>query len=70
MHVNFLDLQPGRRVASEDFYVVARASGVHKLVGQMYAANLPRAEKIELRVVADIGRTSMTVDELVALAEE
>ncbi len=70
MHVNFLDLQPGRRVASEDFYVVARASGVHKLVGQMYAANLPRAERIELRVVADIGRTSMTVDELVALAEE
>ena len=70
MHISFLDLQPGRRVASDDFYVVARVGGVHELVGQMYAANLPRAETIELRVVADIERTSMTVDELVALAEQ
>ena len=68
MQINFLDIQPGRRIRSDDFYVSVRTSGIHKLEGWVYAANLPKAEAVQLSVEADIGITSMTVDQLVALA--
>ena len=68
MEINFLDIQPGRRVLSDAFYLIVRSSGTHRLKGWVYAANLPKAEAAALKVEAEIPDTSMTVSELVALA--
>lgn len=68
MQVDFLDIQPGRRVMSDVFYLIVRSSSTHSLEGWIYASNLPKAEAVRLKVEAEIPDTSMTVNELVSLA--
>ena len=69
IQIHFLDLQPGRRVLSDAFYLTVASAGTHQLQGQVYAANLPEAAAIALAIQADVEHTSMTVDQLVGLAD-
>ena len=62
------DLQPGRRVWSDVFYVAKEASGDACLRGMLYADNLPRPNEFVLAASVNVTRTSMTVDELRSLS--
>jgi hypothetical protein len=61
------DLQPGRRIWSDVFYLGKRDSGVLELVGKIYAANLPQPEDFSLRIAVSITTTTMSIHELVHL---
>jgi hypothetical protein len=63
------DLQPGRPVRSDRFYVAIAASGEYSLHGRVFADNLPAPADFILTIAADIRRTEMTVEELEALPE-
>ena len=63
------DLQPGRRVWSDVFYVGKRESGELELAGHIYAENLPQPEEFTLAICATVSRTTMTVNELLNLPE-
>ena len=69
MQIHFLNVQPGRRVWSECFYLTVACAGTHKLQGHVYGANLPEAEPLALTIQADVEHTSLTVDQLVGLAD-
>lgn len=63
------DLQPGRRVWSEVFYIGKRASGDFPLCGFIYADNLPQPKDFALTVSVTVTKTAMTVDKLCSLPE-
>lgn len=63
------NLQPGRKVWSDDFYVFVADTGEFRLEGHIFAENLPEPKAFTLTINADITKTSMTVDELIDLAE-
>lgn len=63
------NLQPGRRVWTDAFYMGIGQSGEVKLTGHLYAANLPQPQEFTLTVAADVTVTQMTVDELLAVPE-
>jgi len=63
------DLQPGRRVWSDVFYIGKGASGDLSLCGLMFADNLPQPKDFALSVSASVRKTRMTVDELCSLPE-
>lgn len=62
------DLQPGRRVWSDVFYVGKGESGDLSLCGVALADNLPRPKEFLLSVSATVSKTAMSVDELCSLA--
>lgn len=64
------NLQPGRRVWTDAFCMGIGRSGEVKLTGCIYAANLFHPQEFTLSINATIQRTSMTVDELLALSEK
>ncbi len=61
------DLQPGRPVWSEIFYVGKGDTGEVKLSGTIYAANLPQPKDCALAISANISRRTVTVPEVVRL---
>jgi len=61
------DLQPGRRVWSDVFYIGKRASGDLSLCGLVFADNLPQPKEFVLTVSVTVTKTAMTVDELCSL---
>ncbi len=63
------DIQPGRKIFSDEFYFGVGESGEKTLTGHFFAANLPEPMEFTLTIQADITRTSMTVDELTKLAD-
>ena len=63
------DLQPGRRVWSDVFYVGKAKSGELELAGQIYADNLPQPEDFRLAISPAVTRTTMTIDDLQNLSE-
>ena len=63
------DLQPGRRVWSDVFFVSVNENGRFELPGRIYARNLPQPKEFILTINATISQTSMTVEELVRLPE-
>ncbi len=69
MQIHFLNLQPGRRVWSDAFYLTVTSAGTHQLQGHVYAANLPEATPLALTIQGDVEHTSMTIDQLVSLAD-
>ena len=62
------DLQPGRRVWSEVFYIGKAESGDIELSGTIYAANLPEPAACSLWVSAQVTQSAMTVDALLNLS--
>jgi len=63
------DLQPGRRVWSDVFYIGKDASGDLSLCGLVFADNLPQPRDYALTVSVSARKTRMTVDELCSLPE-
>lgn len=63
------DLQPGRRVRSDVFYVGKQESGELQLAGHIYAENLPQPKDCTLTISANVSRTTMTVNDLRNLPE-
>jgi hypothetical protein len=61
------DLQPGRRVWSDVFYIGKGSSGDLSLVGLVFADNLPQPKDFALTVSVTVKKTAMTVDELCSL---
>lgn len=62
------NLQPGRRVWSDIFYIGKGISGDLSLHGLVYADNLPQPQEFTLNVSVNVKRTSMTVEELCSLS--
>jgi hypothetical protein len=63
------NLQPGRRVWSEVFYIGKGATGDLSLRGMVFADNLPQPKDFTLTVSVSVKKTRMTVDELCSLPE-
>lgn len=63
------DLQPGRRVWSDLFYIGKGPSGDLLLCGLVFADNLPQPKDVALTVSVKVTKTSMTIDELCSLPE-
>jgi hypothetical protein len=64
------DLQPGRPLWSEVFYLGNLASGDLSLAGQVFAENLPEPKDFALTVSVNILVTHFTVSDLQALASK
>jgi hypothetical protein len=69
VEIDCRDLQPGRRVWSDIFYVGKVHNGDLTLRGQVFADNLPRPKDFTLTVSVTLTETSMSVDELCSLPE-
>lgn len=63
------DLQPGRQVWSETFFIGRRSSGELVLRGRAFAENLPSPSTFDLSVAFSVAQTRMSVDELCDLPE-
>jgi hypothetical protein len=61
------DLQPGRRIWSDVFYLGKGDSGVLELAGKIYAANLSRPKDLTLRFAVSVTATTMSIRELTHL---
>jgi hypothetical protein len=61
------DLQPGRRIWSEVFYIGKAADGEVSLNGTLYADNLPQPKDFVLTVRGNVKRSNLTVDDLLSL---
>lgn len=63
------NLQPGRKVWTDEFHLAVIKSGEVKIQGHLYAANLSQPQSFTLSINAQISQTSMSIDELTALDE-
>ncbi len=66
IEIDCKDLQPGRRVRTDRFYIGAGESGDYPLQGQVFADNLPTPQEFTLTVTADVQHTTFAVEELCA----
>jgi hypothetical protein len=64
------DLQPGRRVWSEVFYLGKRDTGKLEVAGKLYAANLPEPKEFTLTVSVSITNINITISELLRIPEQ
>jgi len=63
------DLQPGRRVWSEVFYIATRTSGAVAVSGQVFAENLPQPLDFSLVITVNVRDTVMSLEQLTSLPE-
>ena len=66
IQIDCKDLQPGRRVWSDRFYIGAARTGDHAIQGHVFADNLPTPQEFTLTVRAEVEQTALTVEELCA----
>jgi hypothetical protein len=64
IEIDCKDLQPGRRVWSDKFYIGAGQTAEYPISGEIFADNLPVPQPFTLTVSADVKHTAMTLDEL------
>jgi len=69
MQIDCGNLQPGRRVWTDTFYMGIAQSGVLELRGMVFAANLLEPKEFALSINADVTQTSMALEELLSLAD-
>lgn len=67
--INCDDLQPGRKVWSDVFYIGKMRSGEISLRGTVFADNLPRPKEFTRCVSVIVSQSAMSIDELCALPE-
>jgi hypothetical protein len=58
------DLQPGRRVWSDKFYIGAAPTGDYPINGEVLADNLPAPQPFTLTIVATVDETTLSLKEL------
>lgn len=66
IEIDCRDMQPGRRVWSDTFYLGAAQSGDYQILGEVFADNLPVPQQFTLTVAAEVEHTTLTLDELCA----
>jgi len=64
IEIDCRDLQPGRQIWSDIFYISKRTSGELALSGLVYADNLPQPKQIALTISVTVKDTTMTFEEL------
>jgi len=64
------NLQPGRTVWTDTFWMGIGQSGEVNLTGHLFAANLLQPQEFTLTINAAVNRTTLTVEELVALGKQ
>lgn len=67
--INCDDLQPGRKVWSDVFYIGKMRSGDISLGGTVLADNLPRPKEFTLCISVVVRQTAMSINELYVLPE-
>jgi hypothetical protein len=70
VEIDCRDLQPGRRVWSDVFFIGKGQSGDLILKGQIFADNLPKPKDFMLTVSVTITETRMTVDDLCTMPRQ
>jgi hypothetical protein len=63
------DLQPGRRIFSDVFYIGKKTENCDKIVGAVYADNLPCPSELNLTISASLSKSSLTVEDLMSWGE-
>ena len=63
------NLQPGRKVWTDAFFLGIGQSGSIQITGQLFSGNLSQPKPFTLSISADITRSQMTVEELTRLCE-
>lgn len=63
------DLQPGRQVWSEVFFIGKGESGRFSIGGRLFADNLPAPKEVALALLVTVKKTVVTVDELCAMSD-
>jgi hypothetical protein len=66
IEIDCRDLQPGRQVWSDRFYIGAGRSGDYPIQGHVFADNLPKPQECTLTVSAEVQETKLSVKELCA----
>jgi hypothetical protein len=69
IEINCGDLQPGRRVWSDVFYLGIGANGDVTISGQIFAENLPQPKDFSLTLSVNVKRTKMELSDLRDLPE-
>lgn len=69
IEINCGDLQPGRRIWSDVFYIGKVTTGEFSLSGSVFADNLPQPKECTLYVSVTVAKRAMTVEELCSLPE-
>jgi hypothetical protein len=69
LEANCQNLQPGRTVWSDKFFIAVNQSGEFSLKGRVFAANLDVPKEFVLTIHADISDREMSVSELVQMAD-
>lgn len=70
LSVDFGDLQPGRGVHSDVWYIGRASSGEIRLAGNVLAENVPNPIPLNLTIKFTVKNTHMTSDEVYKLGEE
>ena len=66
IEIDCKDLQPGRRVWSDTFYIGAGQTDDYPINGHVFADNLPTPKEFTLTVKAEVEQTTLAVKELCA----
>jgi hypothetical protein len=61
------DLQPGRGLKTDDFYVGMLESGQYTIEGRIFADNLPMPQPFSLGINAAVTKTSLSLDDLYSM---
>jgi hypothetical protein len=63
------DLQPGRRIFSDVFYIGKKTENCDNIVGAVYADNLSCPSELNLTISASLSKSSLTVEDLMSWGE-
>jgi hypothetical protein len=66
IEIDCKELQPGRRVWSDTFYIGAGPTDDYPIKGHVFADNLPTPQEFTLTVTAEVEQTELAVKELCA----
>ena len=69
VEIDYGDLQPGRRVFSDVFYIGKKTENRDNLVGAVYADNLPCPSELTLTISASLSKSSLTVEDLMSMGQ-
>jgi len=64
------DLQPGRKIWSDKFYIGKATNGDVLLNGLIYSDNLPEPKSFSLILSGEVKQSKLTTEELISLAEQ
>lgn len=67
--IEFDDLQPGRSVVSERFFIGVNKSGLHRLPVRIFSSSFSQSLERELIIDAQVKESKLTVDELLKLPD-